>query len=215
MLMERVNQLVLQLDFENTKDEILDLLIEISKDAPIEEILQPGLLQSLFFVFLGREELTEKTCTLLTNLFIERDDMSKYIDDLVETLVIGINSHPSPQPVLLSFFIALFDKFLLSFVNRCTFALDDEYQLQLMHAFKRVIENPFESYNKAYWELFNKILTMCDEKGKVYCFFAPLLTQIRVSIMWSYKSSSEHSIARDTVEKLEKVITFSSPYLSS
>ena len=202
IIFRRIENIILDYNFGEINVLVISLLSELANISPINHFLIPGLIESIFVLFLQDDVTFEKSVLFLERLF-SRKDIIYIFEDIIMVTVINLANYTTPN-ILLWRFIC---KFLLRFSSEIEPMIDYKslepngvipiFTRSYIFIYKNIYQNPPENvHEECFWELWKSVLTRYkasqDHNDPVFLFFKDLLNEIRLSIYIAFPSSFDN-----------------------
>lgn len=199
LLFRRLEQTVLDYDFGSVNTLVISLLCALAPFARIEHFLTPGLVESVFVLFLPDAATFDLSVAFLERLFA-RADIGRIFERLVMATVVNLANFTAPRAPLWRFLCRFLRRFSPEIEEMIDFdALEPSglipvFTRSYIFVIKSVYANPPAArHEECFWELWDAVLARYAAApapdAPVVRLFGDLLAEIRISLFLALPSA--------------------------
>ena len=206
ILFHRIDKTLNECYFGDVNELVISLLSKLAKISSINHLMQPGLYESIFVLFLNDEKTFDAAVDFL-NGFFDRDDIENRLEDVIMVTIINLANYSPPKLPLWRFMCRFMERFGGNIESMCDFKAVESNGLlpiftrSLIWNYRNIYQHPPEKqHEEMFWKLWKSILTRYKEasmnikdsdedKPPVIQLFFGLMNEIRLSIYFSLTSA--------------------------
>ena len=193
----RIEKVIVEYDFEEINEVIINTLAAIAPYAPLRHFLSPSLFDSITCLFMNHEATHEASVLFLWRFF-HRSDASEALDQLVMNFIVSLPNYAPPKHSLWRFLCFFFANFSEQIEDMCDFDAMEKggclpiFTRSLIWSIRLVIQHPIENEDEPlYWDMCFDVLSRYEKsepKSQVRRLYDYIFNELRISICYSLKA---------------------------
>ena len=188
----RIEKSVVEYDFDEIKEIIINCLASIASYAPLRCFLSPSLFDSITSLFMNHEETFESSVLFLWRFF-HRNDAKEVLDDLIMNFIIVLSNYSPPKHSFWRFLCFFFATYSEQIENMCDFDAIEKggvlpiFTRSLIWTIRIVVQHPPEKDDEPlFWDFCYDVLKRYNEakdnKAQVRRLYDHIMQEIRLAI---------------------------------
>ncbi|OHS93270.1 hypothetical protein TRFO_11874 [Tritrichomonas foetus] len=169
ILFHRIGTAISECYFGNINVLIISLLAELASVASLNHLMQPGLYESMYVLFLNNDVTCEKAVEFLDRFF-DRPDIDNVLEDVIMVTIVNMANYSPPSPPFWRFMCKFMYKFGEKIEKMSDFSAVESSGLlpiftrSLIWDYRNIYQHPPEKeHEEVFWLMWKSILTRYKE----------------------------------------------------